>query len=106
MSVRCAVVVQFGIAEAEMIFQGVIFGGGKFAVQLVGANVGRILVADAALIKSFVSNCQGELTGLGGGLADSKSVFADEVLGFKTDKLHDDAGFAHRAVEALPRPAA
>lgn len=102
MSVGGAVVVKLGIAKSEMIFQRVIFGRRELAVQLVRANIGRVLVADTVLVKRLVGNRQREFTRLGGRFADGKGVLADEILGFKTDKLHDDAGFAHGMLKTLP----
>src|ERR1700674_866447 len=102
MSVGGAVVSKLGVAETEMAFLRVILGGGQLAMELVGAHIGRVLVADAVLVKSLVSNRQSEFTWLGSWFPHGESIFADKILGFKTDKLHDDAGFAHGLLKTLP----
>jgi hypothetical protein len=102
MRVSGGVVRELDIAQAKMAFLRMILGCGKLAMKLVGADVRRVLVAHAASVEGFVENRDGILAGLGGRFADGKGVFPDEILGFKTDKLHDDVGFAHWNLTAVP----
>src|SRR4029077_6506436 len=102
MRVSGGVVREFGIAQAKMTFLRMILGCGKLAMKLVRADVRRVLVAHAASVEGFVGNRDGIFAWFGGRFADRKGVFPDEILGFKTDKLHDDVGFAHWKLTAVP----
>jgi hypothetical protein len=95
------VISEFRIAEAKMTFHGMIFGSSQFAMELVRADVRRVLVAHAARVEGFIGNGDGIFAGFGGRFADGKSVFPDEILGFKTHKLHDDAGLGHSTLAAV-----
>jgi len=102
----CGVICQFNIAEAKMTLYRVVLRCSKLAVELVGADVRRILISHAASVEGLVGNGDGIFAGFGGRFADGKGVLPDEILGLKTDKLHDDAGFAHSMLAAVPTAAA
>jgi hypothetical protein len=106
MRVSGGVVREFGIAQAKMTFHRMILRCGELAMELVRADVRRVLKAHDASVEGLVGNGDGIFPWLGRGFADGKGVFPDKILGFKTDKLHDDAGFTHSMFTAVRTTAA
>src|SRR5208282_4368566 len=75
-----AIILEIGVGDTVMRAGRMIFICGQLAAELHRANVGRVLVADAAAIEGFVGDRQRELADFVCGLADCEGVFADESL--------------------------
>ena len=56
MRMGCPVFIKLFVAEPKVCFRRMVFGGGEFAMQLMGADVRCVLVTHAARIKRIVVN--------------------------------------------------
>jgi len=88
--VGSAVLIQFRIAQAEVAFGRMIFRRGEFAMQLVGADIGRVLVSHSMRIKGFVGNREYVLAWVRLTLSDSEGVFTCERFSLEAYELDDD----------------
>jgi len=93
-----AVLVQFRITQMKMALGRMILGCGKLAMEFVGADVRRVLVAHAAGIKCCIGDGDDVFAGFGFAFPNGKSVLADEGFCLEADELNDDV-FAHEILE-------
>ena len=70
-----------------MAVHWMVFRSGKFAMQLVGANIRRVLVAHEAGIECFVGNRKRVFARLSGTFANRKGIFPDEILGLQNRQI-------------------
>jgi len=76
-SVVGAVIRKLNIGDVEMSLGRMIGIGGELVPEFHGANVGRILIADAMLIEGLVRDGQREIARIGQMFAHGKRVFAE-----------------------------
>jgi hypothetical protein len=92
---RGGVIGKLNVTQAKMVLHRMILRCGKLAMKFMRANVGRVLIAHTSSVEGFIRNSDGIFAGLGGRFPDGEGVFPNVILGLKTNKLHDDAGFGH-----------
>jgi len=96
--VRRAVIVEFGVAQVEMVFRRVILRCCKLAMQLVGTDIRSVLVAHPAGVKRFVWYRERVFARLGFPFPHRERVLPDERFVLKADEL-DDYVIAHGVPE-------
>lgn len=85
-----AIFVQLLIAQAKTRVFGMILGCSQLAMELVGANIGRVLISGAVCFEGFVGDGYRVFARFRFALPHRESVIACARPGLEPDELDDD----------------